>query len=107
MEQFFTGWDVDCEYDRDGFVRMYLRQIAQCDQQRETDAIVPDIIVHHRREYGSDHNLLVIELKKDDPNDVCDRMKLELLTDAGGRYRRYAYRLGLYINTAYARLTAT
>ena len=96
MEPFFgPEWNVDCEYDRDGQTRKALEGIAHCKQQKETDAILPDIIVHHRGDRGRDHNLLVIELKKDDTADVCDQRKLELLTCRGGQY---GYQFGLYIN---------
>jgi hypothetical protein len=39
MEPLFVPWNVDCEYDRAGMVKKYLQGIAQCDEQRETDAI--------------------------------------------------------------------
>jgi hypothetical protein len=95
MEPLFAPWNVDCEYDRDGLAKKYLQGIVQCDRQRETDAILPDIIVHVRREQGRERNLLVVELKKDDPEDACDRMKLELFTAPEGHY---GYQFGLYIN---------
>jgi hypothetical protein len=95
MEPLFAPWNVDCEYDRAGMVKKYLQGIAQCDEQRQTDAIVPDIIVHVRRGEGREQNLLVVEMKKDDPEDACDRMKLELFTAPDGDY---AYQFGLYIN---------
>ncbi len=59
------------------------------------DAIFPDIIVHHREQTGREHNLLAIELKKNDEADACDQMKLDLMTRPGSRYQ---YQLGLYIN---------
>lgn len=81
MEPHFNQeWDVDCEYDLDGLMKKILQGIAECDG-RETERILPDIIVHHRYEHGAAHNLLVIELKKDAREDLCDRRKLELLTD--------------------------
>ena len=104
MEPHFGGtWNVDCEYDRDGQVRKTLEGITQCDG-RKTDAIVPDIIVHHRGYEGRFHNLLVIELKKDAAEDPCDRKKLELLTRTDGHY---GYQLGLYINIDGGRCTCT
>jgi hypothetical protein len=104
MEPLFAGWNVDCEYDRDGQTRKALEGIAQCDGERPTDWILPDIIVHHRREFGRDHNLLVIEIKKIDPENTCDRKKLELLTGPDGHYQ---YQLGLYINIDGDRFFAT
>jgi len=40
-------------------------------------------------------NLLVIELKNDDEEDICDKKKLELFTTPNSHYE---YQLGLYIN---------
>lgn len=96
MEPHFRDeWNVDCEYDRDGQLKKLLEGIKGCDGQKKTDAILPDIIVHHREQAGRSHNLLVIELKKDAEEDPCDRRKLELLTEPHGHYQ---YQLGLYIN---------
>jgi hypothetical protein len=105
MEPRFRGeWDVDCEYDRDGQVKKMLQGIRDCDAERATDGILPDIIVHHRRGEGRPHNLLVIEIKKDAQEDPCDRRKLELLTDPG---RHYQYQFGLYINVDGGAFTCT
>lgn len=94
MEDFFRGWNIDCEYDRDENLRKTLQGIEQCRERRTAD-IVPDIIVHHRQGRGRENNLLVIELKKDAGEDACDRLKLELMTAPGGPY---GYQLGLFIN---------
>lgn len=105
MEPHFRPeWNVDCEYDRDGQVRKTLEGIAHCNAQKETDDILPDIIVHHRTGEGRAHNLLVIELKKAAAVDVCDQRKLELLTHPGGHYQ---YQLGLYINIDDGRFACT
>jgi hypothetical protein len=95
LELCFEAWNVDCEYDRGGQLRKTLLGIAQCKAGKKTDAVLPDIIVHHRSQEGREHNLLVIEMKKNAPEDLCDRKKLELLTDPAGHYQ---YQLGLYIN---------
>jgi hypothetical protein len=65
---------------------------------------LPDIIVHHREGEGRAHNLLVIEIKKDVQEDICDRRKLELMTDPGGHYQ---YHLGLYVNVDGGNFTCT
>lgn len=105
MEPHFRAeWNVDCEYDRDGQLRKTLEGIAHCNARKKTDDILPDIIVHHRSGEGRAHNLLVIELKKNDKADICDQKKLELLTRPGGHYQ---YQLGLYINIAGGRFTRT
>ena len=96
MEPLFgPEWNIDCEYDRDGYLKKALSGIAECGKQKHTNNIFPDIIVHHRRGAGRDNNLLVIELKKQAARDACDWMKLELLTSATGHYQ---YHLGLYVN---------
>lgn len=95
MEPLFEDWNVDCEYDRDGQVRKSLDGIAECNEQRRTNFILPDIIVHRRQQTGRENNLLVIELKKDAAFNECDWKKLQLLT---GPIGRYAYQLGLYVN---------
>lgn len=50
MRDEFPGWDIDCEYNRDG------RAVKTHD-----GPVLPDVIVHHR---GTDENLVVIEAKK-------------------------------------------
>jgi hypothetical protein len=94
MEASFPGWNIDCEYDRDGLMRKELVNIHECDG-RATDRILPDLIVHHRESHRREHNLLVIELKKDAWEDACDTAKLRGLTDQTGEYQ---YQFGLYLN---------
>ncbi|MFN3828229.1 MAG: hypothetical protein ACK4NR_11470 [Micavibrio sp.] len=94
MESHFPNWNIDCEYDRDEQRLKLLIGIRECAHDRATDRILPDITVHHRERPGADHNLLVIEIKKNSADNACDRKKLELLTSKG----HYEYQLGLYIN---------
>lgn len=58
------GFDVDCEYNRDGFdvKRLHLGQRHVTDDNDEAVTVFPDIIVHRRG--TNDHNLLVVEMKK-------------------------------------------
>lgn len=104
MEPHFAGWNVDCEYDRDVSLKKFLNDIRHCDEQKRTDAIFPDIVVHHRRGQRRAHNLLVVEIKKNAATDVCDRMKLELMTQPGSHFD---YQLGLYINVDGGKFTGT
>lgn len=60
LETQFPGWDVDCEYDRDGGARKMIPDGSGNDHD-EGSAVLPDIIVHHR---GPGGNHLVFELKK-------------------------------------------
>ena len=95
LEPHFPGWNIDCEYDRYGDVKKLLEGVRVCDEQRKTDRIFPDVIVHHRTQHGIGHNLLVIEMKKDAERDRCDFAKLQGMTDLQGAF---CYQLGLYIN---------
>jgi hypothetical protein len=104
LEPHFNTWNVDCEYDRNGQLKKSLIGIAQCNSQKASDEILPDIIVHHRQGEGRENNLLVIELKKHAREDACDRKKLELLTAQTGHYR---YQLGLFINIDGGRFECT
>ncbi|BCM24872.1 hypothetical protein [Methyloradius palustris] len=58
-------YDVDCEYNRDGFdvKRLQLpERMAIVDDDIEAVTVFPDIIIHQRG--TKDRNLLVIEMKK-------------------------------------------
>lgn len=59
-----------------------------------TKADRQNISRHHNPQERKRKNLLVIELKTNSPEEICDFRKLELLTDPG---HGYAYTLGLYI----------
>jgi len=58
------GYDVDCEYNRDGInpkeLCLDVEKVSSADDEAVT--VFPDIIVHRRG--NNDHNLLVIEMKK-------------------------------------------
>lgn len=60
----FPDFDVDCEYNRDGFdvKRLELHERPAKDDDTEAVTVFPDIVVHRRGQ--SDANLLVIEVKK-------------------------------------------
>jgi len=86
----FPDWNVDCEYNRKGLAPKVLNGIHECSEQKKTDRVYPDIIVHRR---NTDDNLLVVEIKiKDD--DCCDIEKLKKFTSSSGEFK---YRLGLFI----------
>ena len=88
----FEGWNVDCEYDRDGSLQ---KKLSRKCQNKSKEAVYPDIIIHHRGKEGADNNLLVIEIKKNSKEDPCDKAKLKLFTNPSGDYK---YQYGLYIN---------
>ena len=90
VEQCFPGFNVDCDYNKD--LEDLKRAPAYAHQTRtgrESDLVVPDIIVHRR---NTDDNFVVIELKPTDTEEpctannnpigakcLCDRCKLEAI----------------------------
>jgi hypothetical protein len=91
LQDEFPDWHVDCEYNKNEEHVKLLKGINECHKQKRTERIYPDIIIHKR---GRKENLLVIELKTNGPEEVCDIRKLELLTKIDGGYE---YRFGLFI----------
>ena len=89
IEQLFPGWDVDCEYNR--------QENEPVIKKRATGKNVrPDIIIHHRGEIDPEHNLLVIELKKEDTDE--DFLKVcEYTSDPAGD-RSFKYQYGLILS---------
>lgn len=95
LQQHFLEWHVDCEYNLHGMDRKLLDGIShesECDEERTTDRIYPDIIMHIRN--TDDLNILVIEIKTRDTSTICDEKKLKLLT---GPKHKYRYQLGLLL----------
>jgi len=82
-------WDVDCEYNREG-------SGALTDIKRSPTARQPDLIVHRRGLAGPENNLLVLELKTNDRQQIGND---------GGNWRsvlglmnRYRYRFGVFLD---------
>jgi len=75
LEEVFPEYDVDCEYNRDGFdpkrLIGYKKKIYSDDTN--SAAVFPDIIIHHR---GKRENVIVIEAKKLSNTDESDKEKL-------------------------------
>ena len=69
IEDQVPGWNVDCEFNRQG-------PSGEIKRQAGGDSVRPDIIVHHRGRLEREHNLLAIELKKspsdDDQGKACE-----------------------------------
>ena len=81
-----------------------LAGIQECSEERSTARIFPDIIVHHRGANGAEHNLLVVEMKRNSEEDRCDFLKLCGLTDPS---KPFGYQLGVYININHGRFETT
>lgn len=99
VEGQFPGWDVDCEYNRDGAdpKRLPRAQTVQTDDDQGR-TVYPDIIVHKRgRNNDPGSNLLVIEVKKSPGGVAVEQAigKLRGFTQQSGY--RYDYALLLRI----------
>lgn len=81
VEQQFTSWDVDCDYDRLGerTLRMPHGTIVST-EDHFSKSIFPDIVVHQRE---APHNLVAIEVRKASNHQPIehDQLKLKALTD--------------------------
>lgn len=88
IEQLLPGWNVDCEYNRQG---------GAADPKAMADGrhARPDIVVHHRGCLEREHNLLAIELKK--RNSANDASKACEYTGAPAGARQFQYLHGLTI----------
>ena len=99
LEQEIPGWNVDCEYNKQG---------KGSDSKRDETGkrVRPDIILHHRQESELQHNLLAIELKRfqeelqhshPEKKEVSDLEKaLQYTCRASGR-QTYQYQYALAI----------
>ena len=85
LEQYFTGWNVDCEYNRnhDDPKRLDIQRRDIRSDDTQATIVYPDIIIHRR---GTDENLLVVEIKKttSQEKDEYDLGKLEAFKDQLG-----------------------
>lgn len=106
LQRIFSGWDVDCEYNRNRETLRHNKLLscrckftpefdcAHCTREAKTQCTVfPDIIIHRR---GTDCNLLVIEAKKNPSDNSRDED-----VDKINAYREentLHYRYGLFLN---------
>lgn len=92
LQSEFPGWNVDCEYNRDGFEVKELKFKSEEIKSDDTEGITvfPDIIVHIR---NSKENLLIIEVKKStNKGQTLDEKKLRAFTS-----EYYNYKFGLFL----------
>jgi len=89
LEQEIPGWNVDCEYNRQG-------QMNDPKKTPDEDIIRPDIILHHRRRIEIDHNLLIIEVKKNKTD--ADLEKLRKYTGPPQEPQKFQYQFGLALS---------
>lgn len=72
IEQAFVGFNVDCEFNRDGLDIKKLdtfKKVVESDDTKGV-SVYPDIIVHHR---GTANNFIVIEAKTSSNCEVCKK----------------------------------
>ena len=89
LEQIIPGWNVDCEYNRQG-----TGSDPKVDSKEGRRR--PDIMLHHRGWLPPEHNLLVIELKKKETDADCKKV-CEFTTPPSGK-RRFQYQYGLTLS---------
>jgi hypothetical protein len=88
IEEGLPGWNVDCEFNRQG---------PDGDKKRTSTGNLarPDIIVHHRGRVEKEHNLLVIELKYKTSDKDSERAR-EYTAPPKDR-REFQYQFGLTV----------
>jgi hypothetical protein len=86
LEHQFEGWNVDCEYNRQGAG-------GNVKQDNVGEIRRPDITVHHRTLKNQVHNLLVVEVKKEESDGDISRV-CEYTSDPEGD-RPYKYQYGI------------
>ena len=94
LEKQFSGWEVDCDYNRLGErrLRMPHGSIISTDDELGK-SVYPDIVVHQRE---IPNNLLAIEVRKTSNHQPPehDQHKLQALTDP---HLWFAYAIGVYL----------
>ncbi|HXN69847.1 MAG TPA: hypothetical protein VN926_19605 [Bradyrhizobium sp.] len=94
LEKQFSGWEVDCDYDRLGerTLRLPHGTIISTDDHL-AKSVYPDIVVHQR---AIPNNLLALEVRKasNHQSPDHDRHKLQALTDP---HLWFAYWIGIFL----------
>jgi hypothetical protein len=97
IEKQFSGWEVDCNYDRLGerTIRLPHGTVSSTDDHL-AKSIYPDIVVHQR---DIPNNLLAIEIRKASNHQPIehDQHKLQALTDP---HIWFAYAIGAMVTLA-------
>jgi len=90
LELLFPGYNVDCEYNRDGLDPKRLVSFEKKIDFDDTNGttVYPDIIIHHRGR-GKKCNFIVIEVKKTSKRDDSDKEKLAIYKKE--LFYKYAY----------------
>ncbi len=95
LEDYFAGFNVDCEYNKMGFE--FDPKHDSYDRHQRAD-----IVIHRRGRTELENNLLVIEIKLENDQDD-DEKKLYDFTSPPNKNRPFQYQYGLKISfNAYA-----
>jgi hypothetical protein len=104
VEKHFSGWEVDCDYDRLGERTMRLPHgtVSSTDDHLGK-SIYPDIVVHQR---DIPNNLLAIEVRKATNHQPIDhdQHKLKALTDP---HLWFAFSIGVFLTLAKGNVTSS
>src|SRR6476661_2467922 len=104
LEKQFSGWNVDCDYNRLGerTLRLPKGTMVSTDDHLGK-SVYPDIVVHQR---GIPNNLLAIEVRKDSNHQPVehDQHKLQALTDP---HLWFAYRIGVLVTLGKKQVTSS
>ena len=104
LEQEFSDWDVDCDYNRLGerLLKLPRGSIVSTDDGLGK-SIFPDIVVHRR---AVPENLLAVEVRKDTNHQALDHdeHKLRGMTDP---HVWFAYRIGVLLILGRKQVTAS
>jgi hypothetical protein len=102
LEKQFSGWEVDCDYNRLGERRLRLPHgsIVSTDDELGK-SVYPDIVVHQRE---IPNNLLAVEVRKSANHQPLehDRHKLRALTDP---HLWFAYWIGVFVTLGKKQVT--
>ena len=82
----FTGYSIDCDYNRD---KRKIKRRRQTTKNPKGKKFRPDIIVH-KRGSGENNNLIMIEAKKDPCPPEARDAEIERLIDNANKYQ-YAH----------------
>lgn len=91
LEIEIAGWNVDCEYNRQGQSKDVKKMLSDV-------KVRPDIILHHRGQMEREHNLLVVEIKKCETG--ADLAKACEYTKPAEGDRKFQYQFGLALSLA-------
>lgn len=92
LQNEFTEWNIDCEYNRNGINSKKLNSFKKKIDSNDTNAVTvyPDIIIHHR---GTKNNLIVIEAKKSSRDKNLDKDEEKLKAYLNDLNYKFAFKI--------------